>query len=647
MVNYTIILIKGEIDGKNITQAKTLNIIHNILNIEGMDKVFSHIIYSIHNDAILKLIDIKLFNGTKYATFNDTFYSYKDPIIKTIYKILKEGLYTSKDEPNNNIALFILVLIRDYPHIARDLFNFTKLFINDNKEELKSYLEKANLSFLYNLTEEIFSLNNKFFDDLSTVIENKKELVNYTIDLVKRVIERNIDYNKFLEILYNIINIEGMDNVTNHIINSKHNGAILELIEAKFINGTNYVSLYGYFKEIIMKYKDKIIKFIYETNKSYNNKTKLAEIIKNFILDNNNTDLMNELRDKLKDEKARKEFSERVYFHGALGKIVKEELLANWKIFESFFKLINNSNIIEIFANIVVNRNNFKYIENLLPGWYKQIYEADKNFIKSLLDVFTNILKRIASNDSINIKFTEKIIDKFYKLFFERNATNITKYNINDDCVTSIKKIYFEKISNLNASYPDGIYNLHKMRYFFVKKAILDSTKNKNDFLTYENCLEEEFNDDLLNNSDFNFTLKPVYILGMIDDDNAKKNLNNSILSEQYDYWLGHCLPLPQKNKTNICEQNDYNGIFKIILEIAFNMENADINTISIVDKNFETKDKIYCAISFIIIFIPIIIQLFLYIYYSISYYKYKKRKIINQLTINQEEKMKKKNPFI
>ena len=64
------------------------------------------------------------------------------------------------------------------------------------------------------------------------------------------------------------------------------------------------------------------------------------------------------------------------------------------------------------------------------------------------------------------------------------------------------------------------------MRYFFAKKAILDSTKNKNDFLTYENCLEEEFNDDLLNNSDFNFTLKPVYILGMIDDDNAKKNLS-------------------------------------------------------------------------------------------------------------------------
>ena len=90
--------------------------------------------------------------------------------------------------------------------------------------------------------------------------------------------------------------------------------------------------------------------------------------------------------------------------------------------------------------------DNFKYIENLLPGWYKQIYEADKNFIKSLLDVFTNILKRIASNDSINIKFTEKIIDAFYKLFFERNVTNVTEYNINDDCVTSIKKYILKKL---------------------------------------------------------------------------------------------------------------------------------------------------------------------------------------------------------
>ena len=62
--------------------------------------------------------------------------------------MLKEGLYISKDEPNNNIALFILVLIRDYPHIARDLFNSTKLYINNNKEELKSYLEKANLLFV-------------------------------------------------------------------------------------------------------------------------------------------------------------------------------------------------------------------------------------------------------------------------------------------------------------------------------------------------------------------------------------------------------------------------------------------------------------------------------------------------------------------
>ena len=106
LVNYTIILVKGEIDGKNITQTQIFKIVHEIINIEGMDNVFSHIINSTHNDAILKLIEIKFFNGTKYASFNDTLYPYKNTIIRKMYKILKDGLYILEDEPNKNIILF-------------------------------------------------------------------------------------------------------------------------------------------------------------------------------------------------------------------------------------------------------------------------------------------------------------------------------------------------------------------------------------------------------------------------------------------------------------------------------------------------------------------------------------------------------------
>ena len=174
------------------------------------------------------------------------------------------------------------------------------------------------------------------------------------------------------------------------------------------------------------------------------------------------------------------------------------------------------------------------------------------------------------------------------------------------------------------------------MRNFFMKKSYLNSTKNKNDFLTFENCLEKDFDTKLQKKLDFNFTLKPTYILAMIDDNKTKANLYDSIYIEQYDYWFGQCLPSIQENCSNgtgkeICSKEDYSGIVKIILGVGFNMESTNVSTIKIDDKNFSSKDKIYCAINFIIILIPLIIQIILFIYYSISIYRFKKRQKINQ----------------
>ena len=178
-------------------------------------------------------------------------------------------------------------------------------------------------------------------------------------------------------------------------------------------------------------------------------------------------------------------------------------------------------------------------------------------------------------------------------------------------------------------------------------KTFLASTKNKNDFLTYENCLEKDFEDELQKKLHFNFTLKTTYILAMIDDNETKANLSDSILLEQYNYWLSYCLPYPQKNETEICSKRDYSEIIKFLMEISFNMEHSEVDIISISKKDFEKSDKIYCVLNFIIIFIPIIIQIFLYIYYSISFYRFKKRHKFNQFTVNQEEEMKKINIYL
>ena len=97
---------------------------------------------------------------------------------------MKEGVYISENEINKNVTIYILEFIKDNPEIPRKIFHVLKLYINDNKENLEIFLNQTNMSFLYNLTEEI--VNSTFLEDLSDVIEKHPELINYTLILVSK-----------------------------------------------------------------------------------------------------------------------------------------------------------------------------------------------------------------------------------------------------------------------------------------------------------------------------------------------------------------------------------------------------------------------------------------------------------------------------
>lgn len=62
------------------------------------------------------------------------------------------------------------------------------------------------------------------------------------------------------------------------------------------------------------------------------------------------------------------------------------------------------------------------------------------------------------------------------------------------------------------------------MRLFYIKKLLIETTKNKNDFLTYENCLD--------GNHNFNYRkenkIKPIFAIGITDDVYNKSKLKNS-----------------------------------------------------------------------------------------------------------------------
>ena len=632
LVNYTIILVKGEIDGKNITQGQTLNIIYNILNIEGIDKVFNHIVNSTQNGELLILFE-KFLNGTKYAKLyenlkDDIIYPNKDKIIQLIYNILKSGLLISEDESKDKEKIvYILEMIKDF-------INSIKPNIRKN---LKKYLDKHNITFLYNLTNEIYSDNSTFINDLFYVLENNIELINYTLILLAENIEiKNFSLDELFKFLSDILNIDGMDKVISHLINSTYNEAIIQLIEIIIFNGTNYFKLFSYFKPILIKYKTPIIQFGYQFLKTYNDKDALIKTIKNFITEKRNNELIKEFCEKFMDENVRKEFITNIIFGKESENIIKEEVLASEETIKGFFDIIKNEKILEIIIGFLVQSQNIAYIEENMFKIFQILYDENEIQLNFFFDICKKILLRILLAESTSLYFAEKLMEKFFNLYIKQNNTNEST-----ECSLTMRELFFNKINISNIQVKN---TLIQMRYFFLKKIIIDTTKNKNDFLTFENCLDEvSFDNVSLEKLNFNVTLKPIYLLSMIDDNVSKANLTDSIFNEQYNYWIGFCFPYPQKNdSTEICSKEEYHQMSKFILQIGFNMTNATIDSFSISKKDFEIKDKLYCAMNFIILFIPIIIQIILYAYYSITYLRYKQRHIFNQLTINQEEEMQK-----
>ena len=78
------------------------------------------------------------------------------------------------------------------------------------RNSLKKYLTQTNMTFLYNLTAEIFSDNSTFIDDLFDILENHTEIINYTLILLNNTEGKEITQDDLVKYMYKILNIDGM-----------------------------------------------------------------------------------------------------------------------------------------------------------------------------------------------------------------------------------------------------------------------------------------------------------------------------------------------------------------------------------------------------------------------------------------------------
>ena len=230
--NYTIILVNKVFDGKNIIADELFKYIYNIINIDGMDKVFAHILNSTYNGAIFELVG-KLLNGTEYAELYDSLKDnillpHKNQIIRLVYYILKSGLlWLKEDSAYTEIMVTTLKMIRS--------------FIISIKPGIRIYLNQilnqTNLTNLYNLTADIFSENSTFIDELFDCIEKHPEFIPITMNLIKIGLDPNRTIYQIFSNLKKLFNIDGFRGVISKVL-KKHFSKSFNYFQKQLITET-------------------------------------------------------------------------------------------------------------------------------------------------------------------------------------------------------------------------------------------------------------------------------------------------------------------------------------------------------------------------------------------------------------------------
>jgi hypothetical protein len=496
--------------------------------------------------------------------------------------------------------------------------------------------ENLNLSGLMPIVNDLLNVStNSFINDTCELISSNYSEINvldYIINILNHIKENkdtfdSIDYNYILDNVFHFVNYPGMDKIVNHFIpHKKIFFYILEFIGKE----EKYKNLFEAFKDFLWIYNDKFVDIIYDLIKSYNDSEKMANV--SYIFFKENQDLIKKLKEIIIPRMI--EISKIFQLRDKYFNAIKEKIFEDIYVIDIMEKCFNSTKIMKTLFDFLKHAENNKFSFDYLYIFLKTFKEESifsQSFSNFIVDSIIKAIKEIINKQEFTGIIISSLMKKLEDFFFNR----FTASDLSQDCSFLFKNIFFG--------------NRIDLQEFYLKKILMDNSLDKNDFLTFENCLSYKTSQQL-NYS--NYTIKPIYVIGLIDDVTNKTKLETSMLKEKYNYLLGLCLPYGFFKKGGkeepICKNTDYNKIMKVAAETNKNMNSAEIKSFFIFNNNFEAKDYIIGFFSLIFLCFPLLIRLFLFIYKSIKTRKIKKNsnKLISENNYGKKKIYKIKNHF-
>ena len=612
----------------------------------------------------------KTINISSIDSNNDYFKLYQYNFSKSI-KLVEEDRITkdfiiiilkeAKNDPDSLYALMQVVKNSD-DLIIMFLNYLNKTLISINKPDLYNVISYIVIDMLKNDS-------NTFIDSFFNIIRNKTTnvIIDYIIDII---VNFDFTYDFMFRKLQKIFEIDSFHRLLNYFY-YRYKKEIIEILDIA-LSGSKFSNLFHMLKQKIVEFEDILFDLAYKLIENYNSRKGLAKVFKDFFEDinkANNTAFLNSLSSVLNNSTITREISNVIVLDDPISNKVMEQILYNEQLMHFVAKFLYNLTFVTQLADIIEGLDNITYVNENIPKFIQSLYKDNIRYLDFLINITRTIVVNVLTERDLR-KFITKIMGNAIKnLIFgegnqynnislsclklleytfidinvdyneQNNTNNINKKNNKNEKIK--KKTDNSTNNNSSNSSDDNSYednsNALDFRYFYFKKFFIDTTKNKNDFLTYENCINRKYNDKYTEK----YNITPIYLIGLINDDHDKKILKKTIYFEKYNYLIGFCLPYGINNSIEMCSTKDYNNIIKVLSEISTNMDNSNIDSMILNDENLKIKpiDFIYFCIIILIISFPIIIKLFLTIYQKIKRKNYVRSSIINNLTTDVKDK--------
>ena len=562
----------------------------------------------------LFVLILGLINSTssnQYEYNNDT------NISQCLEKIILTEKFSKED------AICFLYSFKLNANSSCDYLNNTISGINnDTFKRLvpKEYFEVKNITFLYNITEDIIAnKSNTIIDDIFNIIKGNNSQIILD-NLIIMLNETNITFNYIIRNLSQIFKIQEVYNLYNYTY-QRYNKYFIDFIEL-FARDTKFSNIISLLNETLSDNKDYLKDLFYKLIEYYGNKNNMIVVIRDFILETNekNDSFLKGLKQLEEQNCIFKELSKLINLDDPIIDKILKEILTNNDFMIIILGFLQNNTFVNEAANLVLNLENNTYIMKEVPKIIESIKNI-KNVGQRHITVFLRVFVTIGGNLFKMEQFKEFIGNDFINKIKDYLLNEDSKLNneLSQSCIDLLSFTFFEK--NNDTSFKE-------FRWFFVKKFFLDMSKNKNDFLTYENCLAEEnfkFKNSIYGN------VTPVFLIGIVNDFETQKRFKKSFLHEKFSYLHGLCLPYGRNisNNEDLCSQKDYNDSVKLFSSIVSDMNTSKTETIILNYENIKLKikDYFYFILSILIMIFPLLIKFFLFIYKNIKAKKAKKVK--------------------